>query len=433
MAFKLAEAYVEFSQKGVNAVRSGVDKVKGSFSGAATSAKLLSGAVAAIGTAGALRGLMSFVQAAAEAERQTAKLEAVLKTTNGVSGQTIESLEAHASALQKVTAFEDDTIKGAQAVLLTFKKIGGETFPAATEAALDLATVFEGDLRGAAMMVGKALEDPVRGITALRRAGVSFTKDQQDVIKSLVETGKAAEAQAMILKEIQGQVGGSARKVGDTTFGQLEQLRNAAGDAAEEIGALLVPAVQAATAALRSLTAGSVPLSPGDRAANRAKVSAEFANLSQQVMGARSQSDARAAMGRLNSLMVDMAREGVDPAQFEFVHKKLLDSTRRRMGSLPEFTDEQLQAQRDQASRTADERYRTSQEKVARDLRMQDMTKSVNEWESLRNLDFGAFEKSLESQKRQEELAKQQVDHLKAIQQELSYRELLNAMAARYE
>jgi phage-related minor tail protein len=245
MAYKLAEAYVEFSQKGVNAVRSGVDRIKGSAAGATTSLNAMSTAIGLIGGAVAVRGLWSFVEAAAEAEKQTAKLEAVLASTGGVSGQTVASLEAHASALQAVTAFEDDTVKGAQAVLLTFKKISGETFPQATEAALDLATVFEMDLKGSAMMLGKALEDPIRGITALRRAGVSFTADQQNVIKALVETGKVAEAQAMILKELNSQVGGSAKKVGDTTFGQIEQLKNALGDLAEMIGDQLTPVVKA--------------------------------------------------------------------------------------------------------------------------------------------------------------------------------------------
>lgn len=252
MAFRLAEAYVQFSQRGVIGVKSGVDGIKGSFARASASLNVLAAGVAALGTGAAFNSLMGFVNAAAEAEKQTAKLEAVLKSTQGVSGQTIETLEAHASALQRVTAFEDDTIKGAQAVLLTFRKISGETFPQATEAALDLATVFETDLRSAALTVGKALEDPARGLMALRRVGVTFTKDQEAVIKSLVETGRVAEAQAAILKEIQGQVGGSARKVGDTTFGQIEQFKNEIGDLAELIGGELTPAIRAASDTLKA-------------------------------------------------------------------------------------------------------------------------------------------------------------------------------------
>lgn len=244
MAFKLAEAYVQLSQKGFAQVESHVKGIHAGLGKMKFAMGAVTGAVSAFAASGAVRVFGDFVNAAAEAERQTAKLEAVLKATGGVSGQTVAGLEAMASSLQSVTAFEDDTIKGAQAVLLTFKSIRGDEFRQATEAAMDLATVFEMDLRGAATMVGKALEDPVRGITALRRAGVSFTKDQQEVIKKLVETGEAAKAQALIIKEIQGQVGGSAQAVGNTTYGQLEQLRNEAGDLAELIGGELTPAIK---------------------------------------------------------------------------------------------------------------------------------------------------------------------------------------------
>lgn len=432
MAFKLAEAYVEFSQKGVQAVKSSVASVKSSVDATGKSINSLRAGFAALGGFIVLGTLRSIADAAAEASKQTAKLEAVLASTGGVSGQTLQALEAHASALQKVTAFEDDTIKGAQAVLLTFKKIAGETFPQATEAALDLATVFEGDLRGSAMMVGKALEDPIRGITALRRAGVSFTKDQQEVIKSLVETGRVAEAQAMILKELNSQVGGSARKVGDTTFGQIEQFKNAIGDLAEEIGGAMTPAIKAATAALRTLTAGSVPLSPGVRAENRAKASAEFAEMARQLMGAESQTEARKVMARINTFMSDVALRGVDPAQFAFTRDKLFRSMGSRMRALPEFTADQLEGQRADAARAADDRYRASQEKVQRDLRMQTNARAVGEWESLKNVDLSALGRAADLQRDSVRLQKEQADRLTEIRDKLSYEELLRAMAARY-
>jgi phage-related minor tail protein len=306
MAFKLAEAYVEFSQKGVSAVTAGANKASSAFKSATSSVSALTAGVVALGAAGALRSLWGFVEAAAEAEKQTAKLEAVLKSTGGVSGQTVESLEAHASALQRVTAFEDDTVKGAQAVLLTFKKIGGETFPQATEAALDLATVFEGDLRGSALMVGKALEDPIRGITALRRAGVSFTKDQQEVIKSLVETGQVAQAQGLILKEISSQVGGSARKVGDTTFGQIEQLKNEMGDLAELIGGELTPVVRTTVEAIKAWK-----FMLGGQAAMEKEFGSRAADMGKRFMGAKSASEAEAVQKEYFAMRKEFAGMGM--------------------------------------------------------------------------------------------------------------------------
>lgn len=296
MAFKIAEAYVEFSQKGISSITGATGKAEKAMRGVANAGRMASAAFVGFATGEGARGLMFLVDSAAEAEKQTAKLNAVLLATKGVSGQTVASLEAHASALQKVTAFEDDTIKGAQAVLLTFKKIGGETFPQATEAALDLATVFEGDLKGAAMMVGKALEDPIKGITALSRAGVSFTADQKEMIKSLVATGDAAKAQALILAEIQSQVGGSARAVGNTAEGAIAQFRNAMGDLAEEVGSVLLPAVKALTAGIRQ---AQLMLHPeqgvkifGDRAGA----------LSKDLAAAKTREEARAIQGKLRDL-----------------------------------------------------------------------------------------------------------------------------------
>ncbi len=168
-----------------------------------------------------------------EAEKVQAQLAAALKSTAGASGQTIASLNEHAGALQKVTAYGDEAIGTAQGVLLTFTKIGGETFPKATEAVLDMATAMQMDLKSASIQVGKALNDPVLGVTALGRAGVQFSEDQKEMIRSLVETGDVAGAQVIILKELETQFGGSARAARDTLGGALESLKNAFGDLLE--------------------------------------------------------------------------------------------------------------------------------------------------------------------------------------------------------
>ena len=59
-------------------------------------------------------------------------------------------------------------------------------------------------------MLGKALNDPIKGITALSRAGVTFTQGQKDQIKTLVESGNLLGAQKIIMGELEAQVGGTA-------------------------------------------------------------------------------------------------------------------------------------------------------------------------------------------------------------------------------
>lgn len=192
-------------------------------------AKALGVALGAIGLALAYGVIRNTI----EAEKVQAQLAAALKSTAGASGQNIESLNAHASALQRVTAQGDEAIGVAQGVLLTFTKIGGETFPRTTEAVLDMATALQMDLKSAAIQVGKALNDPLLGVSMLGRAGVTFSEDQKAMIKALVETGRVAEAQIIVLEELETQFGGSARAARDTLGGALESLKNAFGDLLE--------------------------------------------------------------------------------------------------------------------------------------------------------------------------------------------------------
>lgn len=201
----------------------------------ALSATLSGGVLVAVGAlvagvAAAVGSLGLFITNTIEADKVTAQLEAVLKSTGGVSGQTAESINKMAAELQSLTTFEDDAIASAQALLLTFTKIRGEAFRPATEAVLNLATAMQGDLRGATIMVGKALQDPVRGMSAMSRAGVTFTEGQKAMAKQMVATGDIAGAQRLILKELETQFGGSAKAARDTLGGALINLKNVIGN-----------------------------------------------------------------------------------------------------------------------------------------------------------------------------------------------------------
>jgi hypothetical protein len=191
----------------------------------ATAGKALGIAVVA-GTAVAVAGLQKYVRNTIEAEKVQAQLAARIKSSHSAAGLAIGDLNKMADALQNATTFDDEAIGGAQSLLLTFTKIGRDVFPKATEAVLDMSTALGTDLNNAALQVGKALNDPVKGVTALARAGVQFSESQKDTIKQLVETNKLAEAQAIILKELETQMGGSARAARNTLGGALTALGN---------------------------------------------------------------------------------------------------------------------------------------------------------------------------------------------------------------
>lgn len=171
-----------------------------------------------------------FIEETSAAQKAHAQLEAVIKSTGGAAGRTVEQIEGLSASLARTTAFGDDTVSAMQGVLLTFKGIRGDTFDRATESILDMSQALGTDLQASAIQVGKALNDPIKGITALQRVGVSFTESQKNVIKSLVETGEAAKAQALILDELESEFGGSAEAFRKTLPGALAALREEWGN-----------------------------------------------------------------------------------------------------------------------------------------------------------------------------------------------------------
>lgn len=224
-----AEKSLDRQSRSAKKAETASERLERQYARTAKQAKALGIALGAV----ALGLVYGIIRNTIEAERVQAQLAAALKSTAGASGQNLESLNAHAAALQQVTIYGDEAIGTAQGVLLTFTKIGGETFPKATEAVLDMATALQMDLKSASIQVGKALNDPILGVTALGRAGVQFSEDQKEIIRSLVETGDVAGAQSIILKELETQFGGSARAARDTLGGALEALKNAFGDLLE--------------------------------------------------------------------------------------------------------------------------------------------------------------------------------------------------------
>lgn len=163
----------------------------------------------------------------------------VLQSTGGVAGVTQKQLMDYASALQSVTKYSDESVMSAQNLLLTFTNIKGPAFKQATDIVLDMSTALGQDLKSSAIQVGKALQDPILGVSALRRVGVNFNEEQQNIIKGLVDTGHAAEAQQLILKELNTEFGGSAKNAAMSFSGELEILKNKFDDVKEAIGQVI--------------------------------------------------------------------------------------------------------------------------------------------------------------------------------------------------
>lgn len=172
-------------------------------------------------------------------EDAIAGLEASLKSTGGTVGVTSQQLQDMATQLQKVTRYADEDILGnATGSLLKFTNVVGPEFIRANALVLDVATGMKTDLAGAANLLGKALNDPLKGLKALRSMGITFTDDQKAVLKSLVETGQMAKAQAMIMDEVVKRFGGQAEAAANTSAGGIDKLKNQWGEVKEKIGAV---------------------------------------------------------------------------------------------------------------------------------------------------------------------------------------------------
>ncbi len=181
------------------------------------------------------------VKSAADSEAAIAQLNAVLKSTKGVAGVTAKSAQLLASGLEEITGYSDEAVLGAENMLLTFTKIGKDIFPQVTETVLDMSTALGQDLKSSAIQLGKALQDPIEGVTALRRVGVNFNKQQMETIKTLVKEGKTLAAQKLILKELKTEFGGSAEAAGSTFGGEINKLKNNLDNLMETIGGAIIP------------------------------------------------------------------------------------------------------------------------------------------------------------------------------------------------
>lgn len=255
MSTPFAEAFVEIAVDNAR-LRQDLNESKGIFQAGVTGLVAGGAAAVALGLMGAVKsaitGAFGFVSgqlgdslgAAIEAEDVDARLNAVLKATGDNAGFAADQLNEMASALEAKTVHDDESIKSAQAVLLTFKNLKGDQFQQATVAAADLASFLGTDMVSAARSLGRAMEDPETGLRALRQAGVVFTDSQMGTIKAMLETGDVAKAQQMVLDGVADRIGGVGEAMAGTFSGAMRQASNTISNFREELGKGLLPLIR---------------------------------------------------------------------------------------------------------------------------------------------------------------------------------------------
>jgi hypothetical protein len=198
--------------------------------------------------AGVALGAVGFglVRIAEDSRTSNARIEQINKSMGlfgGAAQQVTDRLIKLSETQAMATGIDRNAIKETVAKLLTFKELAvtatevGGAFDRATQAAIDLGAAGFGEATQNAVQLGKALNDPIKGITALARSGVTFTEQEKEKIKVLVESGNMLEAQDTLLKAIETQVGGTAV----ATANASDQMRQGLLRAGEALGDLLLP------------------------------------------------------------------------------------------------------------------------------------------------------------------------------------------------
>lgn len=223
-------AGLRVAKGGLSSFESSVKKVGGSiFSMFTSTGAAVAGIIGGIASVAAIKEFAAAANVQIQAER---KLEAVLKATGYAAGLSAMQIKLYASELQGLTNFGDEATINAAAVLATFTSIRGDVFQEALATAQDMSSVMGSDLQSSIVQVGKALNDPIKGVSALSKVGVSFNATQKEQIKLLQESGDLLGAQSIILDELKREFGGAAAAMANP----FEQVKNALGDVFEQLG-----------------------------------------------------------------------------------------------------------------------------------------------------------------------------------------------------
>lgn len=174
----------------------------------------------------------------------------LIETTGEAAGVTADEVRELTVDLEKLSGIDADIVQEGANVLLTFKNIrnelgeGSAVYDRAVIAATDLSVVMGTDVRSASLQLGKALNDPVLGVTALGRAGVQFTEEQKELIQTLVDENDLLAAQKVVLDELEGQVSGAAEAYGSSLGGQVEIAKRAFEDFSEGLVSTFLPLIE---------------------------------------------------------------------------------------------------------------------------------------------------------------------------------------------
>jgi len=253
MAIKIP-ILTSFDPKGLKQANASFANLQGSVRSLGANFALAGAAIAAVGVV-----IGKNVESLARIETINAQTAQTISTMGNAANISATEVEELAGRLESLTAIEAESIQEGANLLLTFGNIrdelgeGNDIFTQTTAIMVDMGVALRKGPVDTATMLGKALNDPIQGLTALRRVGVSFTEQQVEQVRVLQSTGDLMGAQKLILQELQNQYGGSGAAYAETFTGQLALMGHELGTIGEEATMAVMPALQMMIEQLREL------------------------------------------------------------------------------------------------------------------------------------------------------------------------------------
>jgi hypothetical protein len=226
-----------------------------------------------------LQVFSSFIDQARESAKIGRVTAQVIQSTGGAAHVTAAQVGDLATSISNKTGADDEAVQSGENMLLTFTNVrnevgkGNDIFNQASAAAVDLAAamnhgeVTQEGMKTSSIQLGKALNDPIKGVTALQKVGVTFTAQQKEQIKAMVQSGNIMGAQKIILGELNKEFGGTAKAAADP----MQRLSVIMGNLAEQIGGAVMPAIDefanfmanTGAPAISAVVTGLTKISPG--------------------------------------------------------------------------------------------------------------------------------------------------------------------------
>lgn len=176
-------------------------------------------------------GLKSVMSSADESRHVIAQLNNALANTGSELGYTADELYNMADKMARGSKLTTEQVVEIQTTLMGFSGIAGDVFPQALQSAIDQQERFGLSMSRTAERVGRSLQEPERAMGILGRRGFQLSQEQKALVEQLNRTGRAAEAQAIIVDRMTEMYGGSAAAARyKTASGLLKGFSDTLGD-----------------------------------------------------------------------------------------------------------------------------------------------------------------------------------------------------------